>query len=90
MYVWFDALCNYLTVAKQLTTNHTPLWPHAVHVVGKDILRYPDICLVICTTVTVFRFHAVYWPAFLMAADLSPPKQIISHAHWTVGRVKVQ
>lgn len=73
VYVWFDALCNYLTVAKQLSTDHTPLWPHAVHIVGKDILR----------------FHAVYWPAFLMAANIAPPKQIISHAHWTVGRVKM-
>lgn len=73
VYVWFDALCNYLTVAKHLTSEYTSLWPHAVHLVGKDILR----------------FHAVYWPAFLMAADLSPPKQIVSHAHWTVGRVKM-
>ena len=35
------------------------------------------------------RFHAVYWPAFLMAADLAPPKRVVSHAHWTVGKVKV-
>ena len=41
-------------------------------------------------TIVVLRFHAVYWPAFLMAANIAPPKQIISHAHWTVGRVKVR
>lgn len=75
IYVWFDALCNYLTVAKHLMgPGHASLSPHAVHLVGKDILR----------------FHAVYWPAFLMAANLPPPKQIVSHAHWTVGKVKVQ
>lgn len=39
--MWFDALCNYLTVAEHLTTHHTSVWPHAVHLVGKDILRYP-------------------------------------------------
>ncbi|XP_065898244.1 methionine--tRNA ligase, mitochondrial-like isoform X2 [Dysidea avara] len=75
VYVWFDALCNYLTVAKQPFTNQlsSSLWPHVVHLVGKDILR----------------FHAVYWPAFLMAADLAPPKRVVSHAHWTVGKVKM-
>lgn len=49
-------------------------WPATAHIVGKDILR----------------FHAVYWPAFLMAAGLEPPKKIVTHAHWLMGRLKVR
>ena len=49
-------------------------WPATAHVVGKDILR----------------FHAVYWPAFLMAVGLEPPRKIVTHSHWTMGRLKVQ
>ena len=48
-------------------------WPHAVHVIGKDILR----------------FHAVYWPAFLMAAGLPLPKTIFAHGWWTVRGEKI-
>ncbi|CAK7273043.1 methionyl-tRNA synthetase [Sporothrix epigloea] len=48
-------------------------WPADVHVIGKDILR----------------FHAVYWPALLLATDLPLPKQLLSHAHWTLGRKKM-
>ncbi|CAK7220549.1 methionyl-tRNA synthetase [Sporothrix curviconia] len=48
-------------------------WPADVHVIGKDILR----------------FHAVYWPALLLALDLPLPKQLLSHAHWTLGRKKM-
>jgi len=69
MYVWIDALCNYLTAINYPDTdNHyfKNYWP-AIHVVGKDILR----------------FHAVYWPAFLMAADIQPPKKIFAHGWWT-------
>lgn len=69
IYVWLDALTNYLT-ALGYPDNHDRFkkyWPQAVHVVGKDILR----------------FHAVYWPAFLMAADLPLPKQIFAHGWWT-------
>ena len=69
MYVWIDALCNYLTaVGYPDTNNHNykQFWP-ATHIVGKDILR----------------FHAVYWPAFLMAAGLEPPKRIFAHGWWT-------
>ncbi len=69
MYVWIDALCNYLTSINYPDIK-SPIfrkyWP-AVHIVGKDILR----------------FHAVYWPAFLMAADLEPPKKIFAHGWWT-------
>ena len=64
MYVWLDALSNYLTASGfPDVIQDTQL----VHVIGKDILR----------------FHAVYWPAFLMAADLPLPKKIIAHGWWT-------
>ncbi len=69
MYVWIDALCNYLTAIEYPNINNVNFnkyWP-ATHIVGKDILR----------------FHAVYWPAFLMAADLETPKKIFAHGWWT-------
>ena len=69
MYVWIDALCNYLTAIGYPDTNNNnykKFWP-ATHIVGKDILR----------------FHAVYWPAFLMAAGIEPPKRIFAHGWWT-------
>tara|TARA_Y100001970_G_scaffold285051_1_gene403755 strand:+ start:4822 stop:6342 length:1521 start_codon:yes stop_codon:yes gene_type:complete len=69
MYVWIDALCNYLTAIKYPDKSNKlfkDFWP-ATHIVGKDILR----------------FHAVYWPAFLMAADIEPPKKIFAHGWWT-------
>ena len=69
MYVWIDALCNYITALGYPDTNDNKFkkfWP-GIHIVGKDILR----------------FHAVYWPAFLMAADLEPPKKIFAHGWWT-------
>jgi methionyl-tRNA synthetase len=65
MYVWVDALTNYIT-GVGFPDEHSPLWrywPADVHVIGKDILR----------------FHAVYWPAFLMSARLELPKRIFSH-----------
>ena len=69
MYVWIDALCNYLTAIGYPDVNNenfNKFWP-ATHIVGKDILR----------------FHAIYWPAFLMAAGLEPPKRIFAHGWWT-------
>ena len=69
MYVWIDALTNYLTSLgypdNPETMNH--FWENSLHLVGKDILR----------------FHAVYWPAFLMGAGLNPPKQVFAHGWWT-------
>jgi methionyl-tRNA synthetase len=65
MYVWVDALTNYLT-GVGFPDEVSPLWPYwpaDVHVIGKDILR----------------FHAVYWPAFLMSAGLPMPKRVFSH-----------
>lgn len=76
MYVWMDALTNYITgVGYPNTTGDTyqKLWPADVHMVGKDILR----------------FHAVYWPAFLMAADLVPPKRVFAHGWWTNNGQKI-
>ena len=68
MYVWIDALANYITAAgyPDREGNFARLWP-AFHMVGKDILR----------------FHAVYWPAFLMAAGLEVPRRVFAHGWWT-------
>ena len=69
MYVWIDALCNYLTALNYPNIQSDifkKFWP-GVHIVGKDILR----------------FHAVYWPAFLMAVDIEPPIKIFAHGWWT-------
>ena len=62
-YVWFDALIGYLSAVGGPEYDERGLWPADLHVVGKEIIR----------------FHAVYWPAFLMAADLPLPKQIWAH-----------
>ncbi|WP_120496699.1 methionine--tRNA ligase [Kiloniella sp. EL199] len=70
MYVWLDALTNYLTAVgypDENATEYQNFWPADLHMVGKDILR----------------FHAIYWPAFLMAADLPLPKRIFAHGWWT-------
>jgi methionyl-tRNA synthetase len=70
MYVWLDALVNYITAVGFPDTHHAPFtiyWPADLHMVGKDILR----------------FHAVYWPAFLMAAGLEPPRRVFAHGWWT-------
>ena len=66
MYVWVDALTNYITATGYLTDENGPrakYWPCDVHIIGKDIIR----------------FHAVYWPAFLMSAGLPLPKRVFAH-----------
>jgi methionyl-tRNA synthetase len=65
MYVWVDALTNYITGAgfPDAQSPRAKYWPADAHVIGKDITR----------------FHAIYWPAFLMSADLALPKQIVVH-----------
>ncbi|KAI0135706.1 tRNA synthetases class I (M)-domain-containing protein [Daldinia grandis] len=77
IYVWVDALINYITVAGYPIwtpgSEHTKGWPADVHVVGKDILR----------------FHCIYWPALLMALDLPLPKRVLSHGHWLMSRQKM-
>ena len=68
MYVWLDALANYLSATGYGDDdNYKDQWPADLHMVGKDILR----------------FHAVYWPAFLMAAGLELPKRVFAHGWWT-------
>ena len=76
VYVWFDALINYLTAAgypDMESHEFSAFWPTVLHVVGKDIVR----------------FHAVYWPAFLMAAGLAPPRRVFAHGWWTVEGEKM-
>ena len=75
VYVWFDALTNYITGLgypdeQGAFGSH---WPADVHLIGKDILR----------------FHAVYWPTFLMAAGLELPKKVFAHGWWTVEGQKM-
>jgi methionyl-tRNA synthetase len=72
MYVWFDALSNYVTALAEPVDNRR-FWPASVHLVGKDILR----------------FHAVYWPAMLMAAGLDLPHHIFAHGFLTYGGQKM-
>jgi methionyl-tRNA synthetase len=67
-YVWFDALLNYYTApgfARPGVDLTEALWPADVHMIGKDILK----------------FHAIFWPALLMAAGLAPPRRLFVHGH---------
>lgn len=75
MYVWFDALTNYITAVgfPDDTTKFQRYWPADVHLMGKEIVR----------------FHAVYWPAFLMAAGLPLPKRIVGHGWWMMNDAKM-
>jgi methionyl-tRNA synthetase len=74
-YVWFDALTNYLTGAGYGAdpSRFERTWPADIHFTAKDILR----------------FHAVYWPAMLMAAGMEPPRCVFSHGYLTVGGAKM-
>ena len=76
LYVWVDALTNYFTAAGGFADPADPAeaawWPADLHIIGKDILR----------------FHAVYWPAFLMSAELALPRRILTHGWWTAGGEK--
>ena len=74
IYVWLDALTNYLSALNFPDTNdkkYKSFWPADVHIIGKDILR----------------FHAVYWPAFLLAAKLPLPKRVFGHG-WILSDEK--
>jgi methionyl-tRNA synthetase len=75
MYVWLDALVNYLTATgyPDAAAPRALYWPASLHLVGKEIIR----------------FHAVYWPAFLMAAGLALPGRVFSHGWWTVEGEKM-
>jgi methionyl-tRNA synthetase len=68
MYVWLDALMNYITaLGYGNDEKNMNMWPASTHLVGKDILR----------------FHAIFWPAFLMSLDMPLPKHIAAHGWWT-------
>ena len=76
IYVWLDALTNYLSALNFPNTSdklYKNFWPASLHVIGKDILR----------------FHAIYWPAFLLAANIEPPKRIFSHGWILSGDEKM-
>ena len=75
MYVWFDALTNYLTAAgyPDDESRLKRYWPADVHLMGKEIVRQ----------------HAVYWPAFLMAAGLEVPRHVIGHGWWLMNEAKM-
>ena len=75
IYVWFDALSNYLTAPgfNEDGVREGSAWPTDQHFIGKDILR----------------FHAVYWPAFLLSAGVPLPGQVFSHGWWTVEGQKM-
>ena len=76
MYVWFDALTNYLTVLGFGSGDESRVqrfWPTVTHLVGKEIVRQ----------------HALYWPAFLMSAGLPPPHRIVAHGWWLMGGAKM-
>jgi methionyl-tRNA synthetase len=76
IYVWLDALVNYITKAGYPWApgrESAGGWPADCQVIGKDIVR----------------FHCIYWPAFLMALGLPLPKHILTHAHWTLGGSKM-
>ena len=76
IYVWLDALTNYLSALNYPDTKdklYTQFWPADIHIIGKDILR----------------FHAVYWPAFLLAAGIPPPKRVYGHGWILSGEEKM-
>jgi methionyl-tRNA synthetase len=76
IYVWLDALTNYITALGYPNTesaDFSSFWPADLHMVGKDIVR----------------FHSVYWPALLMAAGLAPPRRVFAHGWWTVEGQKM-
>jgi methionyl-tRNA synthetase len=76
IYVWMDALTNYISALGFGSSDDAKFqryWPADVHLIGKDIVR----------------FHAVYWPAFLMAAGIELPKQIVSHGWWLRDHQKI-
>ena len=76
IYVWLDALTNYLSAVNYPKTSdalYKRFWPASLHVIGKDILR----------------FHAIYWPAFLLAAKIDPPSRVFSHGWIMSGDEKM-
>ena len=76
IYVWLDALTNYISALNYPNEQdilYKDFWPASIHLIGKDILR----------------FHAVYWPAFLLAANILPPKRVYGHGWILSGEEKM-
>src|SRR5207237_10232045 len=76
IYVWLDALTNYISAlgfGSADDEKFRKFWPADIHLIGKDIIR----------------FHAVYWPAFLMSAGIELPKQIVAHGWWLRDNQKI-
>jgi methionyl-tRNA synthetase len=76
MYVWLDALTNYISALGYPADRDgfvAKFWPADLHMVGKDIVR----------------FHTIYWPAFLMAAGIAPPRRVFAHGWWTIEGQKM-
>ena len=76
IYVWLDALTNYLSALNYPNLSdrlYKDFWPASLHLIGKDILR----------------FHAIYWPAFLLAADIPLPKRVYGHGWILSGEEKM-
>ncbi len=76
VYVWFDALVNYISALGYLSNDQSKFeryWPADVHLIGKDILR----------------FHAIIWPAILMALRIPLPKTVLAHGFWTIKGGKI-
>ncbi len=79
MYVWFDALTNYMTAVGYGGTDEAAsrafatFWPADVHLIGKEIVRQ----------------HGIYWPAFLMAAGIDVPRKLVSHGWWLMDGAKM-
>lgn len=73
VYVWFDALINYLTVTGYPAQKYTQWWPASVHLIGKDIIK----------------FHCVIWPAMLLSAGIELPRQVTAHGFFTIDGAKI-
>lgn len=73
LYVWFDALINYISAIGYGTDAFENIWPASIHMMAKDILRQ----------------HAIYWPIMLKALDIPMPKHVIAHGWWTIAGDKM-
>lgn len=73
IYVWIDALFNYITAIGAIENYNKDLWANSLHIIGKDIII----------------FHGVYWPALLMAVGLQPPKHLFIHGWWLFNDSKM-
>jgi methionyl-tRNA synthetase len=73
IYVWIDALSNYITAIGGVDNYNELFWNNSLHIIGKDIII----------------FHGVYWPAILMALEIPPPKNLLVHGWWLCGEEKM-